>query len=292
MGYFLLLISVLSGTAKGYCGKRISGYTARYTDALVANSIRMVFCIIIGFLLILCGEGISYLIPDAITLLTSVLSGLSTAVFLVTWLLSVRQGTYMMIEVLLMLSILIPVLFGMILFGNQVTINQWGGILLLAVASYIMCSYNVSVKGRMTPKAVFTLIACGMSSGVTDLSQKLFAEYGTASVSVFNFYTYLFTGIVLFFLLQKGKKTEPPTVKGKEIIGYLLVMAICLFSNSFFKTMAAKYLDPVQLYPLSQGTALILSTLMATVCFREKLTKRAVSGIFLAFVGLLLINVF
>ncbi|MBE7041920.1 MAG: hypothetical protein E7399_00290 [Ruminococcaceae bacterium] len=290
MGYLLLLISVLSGTAKGYCGKKISGYTNHYMDALVANSLRMGMCIIIGFLLVVFGEGISDLIPGGITVLISALSGISTAVFLVSWLLSVRQGAYIMVEVLLMLGLLIPVLFGMVLFGNQVSAKQWMGIFLLVLAAYVMCSYHISVKGKLTSKAILTLIACGLSNGVTDLSQKLFAEYGSDSALLFNFYTYLFTGIILVFLLQTGKKSASPTVKLREIFGYLLVMAICLFSGSFFKTLAANYLDPIQLYPLCQGVALILSTLMASFCFREKMTKRSGFGILLAFGGLLLIH--
>ena len=68
-------------------------------------------------------------------------------------------------------------------------------------------------------------------------------------------------------------------------------MAICLFLNSFFKTMAAQYFDPTQLYPVSQAMSLVLSTLMACVFFKEKLTAKAILGITLAFVGIVLINV-
>ncbi|MBR6564521.1 MAG: hypothetical protein IKK71_03690 [Clostridia bacterium] len=71
---------------------------------------------------------------------------------------------------------------------------------------------------------------------------------------------------------------------------YILVMAVCLFLNSYYKTLAAFCLPSVILYPLNQALALILSTVMSAVLFHEKITLKAVIGIFTAFVGLLLIN--
>lgn len=70
----------------------------------------------------------------------------------------------------------------------------------------------------------------------------------------------------------------------------MAVMAACLFANSFFKTLAAEHLDAILLYPLNQGAALILSTLMSSVCFRERITVKCICGIVIAFVGLLVIN--
>jgi multidrug transporter EmrE-like cation transporter len=68
-------------------------------------------------------------------------------------------------------------------------------------------------------------------------------------------------------------------------------MSVMLIANSYFKTKAATHLDSAQLYPLNQGMALILSTLMASVFFKEKLTLKCVVGIFIAFIGLIVMNV-
>ena len=68
------------------------------------------------------------------------------------------------------------------------------------------------------------------------------------------------------------------------------MMALCLFANSYFKTLAAGYLSAVLLYPLNQGCALILSAFMSATLFKEKLTLKAVIGMITAFAGLLIIN--
>ena len=72
---------------------------------------------------------------------------------------------------------------------------------------------------------------------------------------------------------------------------YIVIMSVMLIANSYFKTKAATHLDSAQLYPLTQGLALILSTLMASVFFKEKLTLKCVVGIFIAFIGLIVTNV-
>ncbi len=53
MGYFYLAISVLCGNIKGFCGKKTSGLTEEMSDAVRFNLVRMMFCIIIGFVLII-----------------------------------------------------------------------------------------------------------------------------------------------------------------------------------------------------------------------------------------------
>ena len=75
------------------------------------------------------------------------------------------------------------------------------------------------------------------------------------------------------------------------MFGYILVMSVCLFLHSFLNTAAAGYLDSAHLYPLSQGGSLILSSLMAALFFREKLTAKCVVGLCVAFLALILINV-
>jgi uncharacterized membrane protein len=71
---------------------------------------------------------------------------------------------------------------------------------------------------------------------------------------------------------------------------YIIIMAIALFATSYFKTLAAKYLSAVQLYPLNNGGAVMLSLFMAAVFFKERINIRCIIGICLSFGALLMIN--
>lgn len=294
MGYLLFFIALCAGTVKSFCGKKTSGYTSNYNDATLANIIRLVLCIVIGFLLILVTGDLSKLTMSRELFFISLLSGVSTAVFLVTWLISVKNSAYMMLDIFSMLGVAIPLVASGIFFDEVVKPTQWVGIGVLLVAVIIMCSYNNSIKTKITPSSLILLLLCGASNGISDFSQKLFSKTMTdGSAAVFNFYTYIFAAVILivFFALTHKKEQSIDRENVKKIFPFILTMAICLFAYSYFRTLAAGYLSAVLLYPLNQGCNLIVSSIMAAVAFKEKLTVKATIGIITAFVGLLIINV-
>ncbi|MBQ8869675.1 MAG: EamA family transporter [Oscillospiraceae bacterium] len=293
IGYIFLFTALFAGAAKGFCGKKTSGYITSVKDSMLANIIRMLLCIIIGFIFILFSGEILQMVPSYKLILISGLSGISTTVFVVTWLISVKKSAYMMLDVFLMLGVLVPIVLGNIFFKEQIKPTQWIGIALLFIAVVIMCSYNNSIKERISVSSFLILLCCGVSNGITDFSQKLFVkQLPDISASVFNFYTYVFAAVTLtvccIIFRSSGERTSKRDFI--KISGYIFVMSIGLFANSFFKTLAAQHLSSVLLYPLNQGAALILSTAMSAVFFKEKLTAKCIIGIIIAFIGLITIN--
>ena len=167
-----------------------------------------------------------------------------------------------------------------------------------------MSSYTNQIKQRLTIPAVLLLIVVSSSSGITDFLQKVFA-YNSLSTpaSVFNFYVYIFSAstlAIVYLALCVAKKysaqsleieAEKERMLDKKKIIYIAIMAIFLFCNSYFKTLSAGLLDAALLYPLSHGTAIILSLTMSTLFFKEKIKPVCILGLIVLFVGLLFINV-
>lgn len=301
MGYLFVALALLCGVTKGYCGKKTSGSVEKLSDAMLVNTVRMLMCIFVGLAIVTFQLDFKSLTASPLLIAISALSGVSTAVFTVSWLMSVRQGAYMMVDVFLLMGVLLPILLCNFIYNEAIHYIQWIGIAVLLVAGYIMCTYNAQIKGKMSFKAFVLLLLCALSNGTTDFSQKLFSkELPNGNAATFNLYTYLFAGITLavcYLIFRKTEKTadgeDGKTVKQVvfPIVGYVVVMAICLFLNSFFKTMAAGYLDATQIYPLSQGGSVILSMLMSSVLFGEKINVRCIVGVALSFVALIMINV-
>ena len=232
---------------------------------------------------------------DAKTLAITALSGVTTSLFVVFWLISVKRGAYMMLDVFLMMGVIVTLLCSKFTFGEEIKGTQWIGLLILLAAVFIMCSYSSSIKEKMTPISLALLIATGVANGLTDFSQKLYVHYGiNDNAAVYNFYTYVFSALTLlvFYMIFKFKNKEEAREGEvlKKIFLYVLVMSVCLFLNSFFKTKAAGLLPATQVYPLFQGCALILSSIMSAVFFKEKLTPKCIIGLVLAFIALLIIN--
>lgn len=168
MGYILLLIALFAGAVKGYCGKKTSGYANGLQDAIFANIIRMLLCVLLGFLLLFVTGDLANLVLNRNILLICMLSGISTAVFVVTWLISVKRSAYMMVDIFLMLGVLIPLIASNILFNEEIKLTQWFGITVLFTAVVIICSYNNSIKARLTPASLALLIICGAANGIAD----------------------------------------------------------------------------------------------------------------------------
>lgn len=299
MGYLFLAIALAAGITKGYCGKKTSFAIASNSDSMLMNVLRMIICIIIGFLLVLAQNGSSALSADGFMLAVTALSGVASAAFVVSWLLSVRTGAYMMVEVFLLLGVIVPITLCRVFFHEAVGIWQIIGVAVLLVAVFIMCTYNSSIKGKMKLGSFLLLLLCGLSNGIADFSQKLFVKMRPqGSPAAFNFYTYVFAtvALVIAYLIfrrvdNRGEiKPRKPIDVIKPIWIYVLIMAVCLFANSFFKTLAAQKLDAILLYPLNQGCSVVLSLLMASLIFKEKINAKCIVGICLSFVALLMIN--
>ncbi len=297
MGYLYVLLALLTGQTKGYCGKKTSSYISTLPSTMLFNTVRMLICIPIGILVVAlsCGT-LSALKVGGTDILIAAVSGIATAVFVVSWILVVRSGAYMMVDVFLTLGIIVPVIACAVFFNEAVRVNQIVGILMLVVAAYIMCSYSMSIKGKITPKTITLLTISGLANGITQFSQKWFV-YNASGVdtSVFNLYSYVFSSltlIVCFLIANRVDKTGADEVykNAKRLAIYVVIMALCIFLNSLFSTLAAKTLTATQLYPLMNGGSLTAATLMAAIFFKEKVTVRCVVGIGIAFAALLVIN--
>ena len=290
IGYLFLAISALSGTTKGYCGKRVSEYVKSLKGTVFVNLTRMFLCIIVGFFTVFSQSNASFKI-DLSTALITLLSGLSTAVFVILWITSLRSGAYVMLDVFIMLGVGVTIALCNIFFKEEICFNQLAGFVLLIISASMMCSYSTSVKGRLSLKNIILLTGIGLSNGLTDFSQKLFVYNSPRTpASVFSFYTYVFAFLIFVFFYLTFNHKEENDGKQKRVILYVVVMSVCLFLNSYFKTLAAVYISSATLYPLSTGISLILSLLMASFIFKEKVTPKCIFSAILAFVSLVIIN--
>jgi len=302
MGYLFLGLALLCGTIKGYCGKKTSGFIKKTSDSVTISLIRMFMCVFIGLAMVLFDSTATLALPP-IAIILSLLAGVTSSVFVISWILSIRTGSYMMIDVFLTAGVMIPIFFSSLLFPDVETISvrQIIGCALLLVAVLIMCSYNNSIKTKTTLPALLLIILCGVANGCTDLISKIYVHNGYGSASVFNFYTYvgatvtlalISLGIILFKPKSSAKGAEEPTQKLKigKLLPYIAVMALCLFFNSYFKTLCAKTLDAVIIYPISQVGGMILSSIMAACLFGEKLNAKGIIGILTALCAMLIIN--
>lgn len=296
MGYLFLTIALLCGSTKGYCGKRASGLLQGYTGSTAGNLLRISACVIISFILVVtCGQlpGLRLSLP---ALGVCALCGLSTAGFSILWMVCVRKSAYMMLDVFIAAGMLVPLILCDLLYQEQISLLQWVGVALTLLAVLIMCSYNNTIKAKLTLPGLLLLLMTGLFNGTTDFSQKMIVKsFPQVPNAVFNFYTYVFAIAALliafvFLRLRFPGEGGDLAVGFRKALPLLLIMAATLFGSSFFKTEAAKHLDAAVLFPLTHGCTLILSSAMAALFFKEKITWRSILGLSLIFIAMVIIN--
>lgn len=292
MGYLCILIALVAGSTKGFVGKRISNTVSTYRQSVFVNIVRMLICSAIGALLLAFDFMKSNVVLDTPAMVYGTLAGISMSVFIVTWLLAIRHGAFMLISVAQMFGVVITLLCSFFVFREHIAPRQFVAVGILIVAVLIMVSYSAVIKGKLSVGAILLLVLCGVSNGIYDFSLKLYTHFSSSSISVLNLITYIISmaGMLLIFLIPSKK--DPFDVKKmfKITIWPIVIMSVCLFVNSYFKAMSNHYLSATQIYPIYQAGGLILSAFMSAVFFKEKITARCVLGLVLAFISILLLK--
>ena len=295
IGYLYLSGALFAGVAKGFCGKKISGAMQTFKDCVFINLARMLFCAAIGFLFVLIEWNFSALRLDGQTLGVYLLSAVGMTAFCVCWMYAYKQDAYVFLNIFTMLGSVITCLLSFLVYEESIGWNEWLGMAILLCAVVIMSKYNKDVKGKISVLGVAILIIGCVGSAVTDFSQKAYMKSVGESAAAFNFYTYAI-GFLMLLVLQlavRVKDAKTPLsleVKDKRHLLAYFLMSLFLFLNTALKTLAAGFLSSAQIYPVLQGANLILSGLMAHFLFKERASAKSITGMALAFAGLLIMN--
>ncbi|MBR6579079.1 MAG: hypothetical protein IKK74_09060 [Clostridia bacterium] len=294
MGYIYLAIALLTNNIKGYCGKQMSRYSAKLNDTLLICFFRMLMCIGTSAIILAVTGGFFGLEITPKLIGYAAFSGISTAILVAAWLFAANSSGYMMLEVFQMLGVGVTILMSFIIFKEEITVPDIIGFCVLVFAAYLM---HAGTKVKPTLKTFAVVILCGLANGMTDFSQKAFIYSGLETTTAqFQLCSYVFAAaalIVLYTAMTAGKKAEEgggAVAILKKTWYFVLIMAVCLYGNSFFKTEAANYLSAAKLYTLSQGGTMAIGTLMSAFLFKEKLTLKSYASIAITFIGLLIIN--
>ena len=295
MGYIFLAIALLTNNIKGYCGKQMSRYSAKLNDTLLICFFRMLMCIGTSAIILAVTGGFFGLEITPKLIGYSAFSGISTAILVAAWLFAANSSGYMMLEVFQMLGVGVTILMSFVFYQEEITVRDIIGFCVLVFAAYLM---HAGTKVKPTLKTLAVVILCGLANGMTDFSQKAFIYSGLDTTTAqFQLCSYVFaaaTLIALYTAMTAGKKPEDNDGGAVAILKktwyFVLIMAVCLYGNSFFKTEAANYLSAAKLYTLSQGGTMAIGTLMSAFIFKEKLTLKSYASIAITFIGLLIIN--
>ncbi|KQC28864.1 DMT family transporter [Flagellimonas eckloniae] len=191
------------------------------------------------------------------------------------------------------MSLVMPVIFGVIFYKEVLSLYQIIGILLALAAVYFASMKEKSIafskKTLLLPALVF------LGSGIIDISVSYFQENHLAQheVAIFSAIVFGFAALTgLIFIGVKSVK-KPLRVNIKNIVGGIVLGVPNYFSIFFLiRALQNEELDSAAIFTLNNVAIVMLSTLLGIAIFKEKLSLKNWGGIALAIVSIMLVALF
>jgi len=193
-------------------------------------------------------------------------------------------------SVAMKMSLVIPVIFGVAVYHEELGILKILGIVLALIAVYFASHKEKSLQIKSTLLLLPFLVFLG--SGVIDTAIKYMqevyieeAEFPLFSATVFM--AAAATG-VLFILIKAFKK--PLKINFRNILGGIALGITNYYSIYFLmRALQNDTLNSASIFTINNVAIVMLSTLLGILLFREKISLKNWSGIALAMVSILLV---
>lgn len=252
------------------------------------------------------------------------LSGLSNALMMFTWILCSEKMGLVVVETFGMIgSVVIPLLFSPLLYrGETIGIRQWIGCIFL-LGAVIAVSRKPKTKSNeaesdqclstennrvneadcgckkageeksVSAISVVYLALYVISSAVVNITQKLYpTRAGKEYTLFFNMMTFAVVFVCYFLILGTGRvvlsKSVFPEESGsrKTLVLYVSIAAIMIYLYQLFSTLASGMIPSAVLYPLSRGITILLTALSEVVIFKQKITRNICMGVALSIIAI------
>jgi len=189
------------------------------------------------------------------------------------------------------MSVVIPVLFGLIYYKESLNALKLTGIVLAVIAVYL-----ASIKSRHGLKVarsnlIFPLLVF-IGSGVIDSSIKFLEDSYVAAdeVPLFSATIFAAAGLIGIAGVGLGRLKGKVTFEPRNMLGGL-ALGIPNYFSIYFLVLALRsgILESSGIFTVNNVAIVMTSTLTGILLFREKLTSRNWTGVVLAIISICLI---
>lgn len=191
------------------------------------------------------------------------------------------------------MSLVIPVIIGLIFYGEHLTLLQVIGILLALAAVYFASlkekGITINRKDLILPLLVF------LGSGAIDASIKYFEEKHLTDQEIPIFSSMVFGCAALSGLIYIGVGSKKQTLKinFKNVLGGVALGIPNYFSIYFLiRALRNNTWSSAAVFTLNNVAIVMLSTLLGILLFKERLSIKNWSGVALAIISIVLVALF
>lgn len=280
MGTVLLIVTSITTMVLQNCLFNNSCKTALTTSKHINlfNTVVYSVCVLM-FGILLLKEKLSLF-----TVLLGLLFGVVTALSNLFKMLSLSNGPMNITLLVTTSSMVIPTMSG-VFFGEAFSLAKLFVVVILIWFIYLSVSKSDDTKiGRKW--FLFCLLAF-LFQGTVGVLQKIHQNSAhKTEVSGFLFVAFI-CAIIFCFIRNRGVNQKIKLDKKMVIIG--LICGGCSFGMNYINLKLSGLLPSQLFFPLVNGSAIVLSSLMSVIIFREKLSKRQTVGLIGGIVSLIAI---
>ncbi|WP_396589652.1 EamA family transporter [Allomuricauda sp. R78024] len=191
------------------------------------------------------------------------------------------------------MSLVMPVIFGVIFYKESLSVFQIIGILLALAAVYFASMKEKSIA--LSKKALLLPLLVFLGSGIIDISMKYFQEnhLDPKEVAIFSAMIFGFAALTGFVFIGIKAVKKPLKINFRNIIGGIVLGVPNYFSIFFLiRALQNEGFDSAAIFTLNNVAIVMLSTLLGILIFKEKLSLKNWGGIALAIVSIMLVALF
>lgn len=278
-----LLLSILSSTAIFVVFKLLKSYNINTLQAIVVNYFT---ACIIGSLLYKGDIKPAEIIQTNWFIAAIVLGFLFISIFNVMALTAQKNGLSVA-SVASKMSVIIPVVFGILVFKESVGFQKITGILLALVAVYL-----TSLKQKdnaVLTQSIYLPLILFFGSGIIDTSINYFAP--DDNIPLFSATIFAMAAVIGVLLLSFKYLKSKQRFKLKSL-PFGIILGIVNYTSIHFLLLALRVenTESSTLFTINNIAILSLSTLIGLVLFKEKISKKNWIGISLALISILLVT--
>ena len=292
LNYLILIISTLMATGKSLFCKAIGVGSYSKREAMLLNFKSFVVAFICSLLFLISQKRGLFNI-SIFSLVLSVFFGLSVAITQVMQARAMGKGPASIVTLIYSCGFLIPIFYGLPFWGEDVSIFQWIGIALLVVSIGLIVIKGDSVRSLATwlPFAIIAMLGSGINAIFQKTHQySSYADELPLFLAYSLFFSALFTGLTV--LLTKKEANKPQSKKSLKSIIVPICLGVCVGALNLLNLNLSGKIPSVILFPVYNVGSLLLTTVISSVIYKDKISKRQSVGFAIGIVAILIVGIF
>lgn len=186
------------------------------------------------------------------------------------------------------MSVIIPVIFGIMLYGDSAKFLKIAGILTALLAFYL--SLNKNGKFVKDSSIILLPVLLFLGNGSVDTILKITEHFyltddkGFFLSSIFLTALVIGSCITLYMVIFKNEKIQLKNIAGGFVLGSVNYL------TTYFTLLALDYMESSVYYPLYNSGIVALTAFLGIVLFHEKYTPKNWIGIVLTIIAIIMIS--